>query len=174
MKETAKLFVLLFLLMFLINMFYFLKNNEGYCDLMDVNNLTIFIGLNSSYYNWGDGVKVYGSVVGKDGENIENYFVEIFLEGQKVCSSTINISGQYECEFLAPNKIGNFKVLANLTDKSTGESFTNSTTLIVKFVYGGKDKEIEKASSVSCYEAPQLIVNPDGSIKVVYLRICIW
>jgi hypothetical protein len=45
--------------------------------------------------------------------------------------------------------------------------------LIVKVAYGVEETEVERAKQVSCYEVPQLVVNPDGSIKQVFVKVCV-
>jgi uncharacterized protein involved in tolerance to divalent cations len=64
-------------------------------------------------------------------------------------------------------------MLVEVTDSQTGKIFTNSTLLIVKVTYGAEETEVERAKQVSCYEIPQLVVNPDGSIKQVFVKVCV-
>jgi hypothetical protein len=64
-------------------------------------------------------------------------------------------------------------MFVEIIDSQTGKIFTNSTILIVKLAYGVQEKELERARQVSCYEFPQLVINPDGSIKQVFVKVCI-
>jgi uncharacterized protein involved in tolerance to divalent cations len=134
---------------------------------------TINVNLNASYYWWNEGVKVYGNVRTTDGNIINNSEVRIYLEQKLVCNTTTNESGDYQCEFKAPPSVGNYNLIINVTDKQTGETFTNFTRLIVKLTYGVREEEMERAKQASCYEIPQLIINPDGGIKLVFVKVCV-
>jgi len=61
----------------------------------------------------------------------------------------------------------------NVTDSQTNKIFTNSTLLVVKAAYGVEETEVRRAKQVSCYEVPQLVINPDGSIKQVFVKVCV-
>jgi len=134
---------------------------------------TISINLNTSYYWWGEGVKVYGNVRTTDGNIVNQSEVKIYLEQKLVCNTTTNESGDYQCEFKAPSSVGNYNLIINVTDKLTGESFTNFTKIIVKLTYGVGEEEMKRAKQASCYEIPQLIINPEGGIKRVFLKVCV-
>jgi len=132
----------------------------------------ITINLNSSYYWWGDGVKVSGEAR-KNGGVINSSQVEIYLEGNLICNTTTDIYGKYACELTAPSSIGNYNLIVKIVDSQTGRSFINSTNLIVKIVYGIEENEMKRKKQISCHEVPWLVVNPDGSIKYAYIKVCV-
>jgi len=165
-----------------------LGNYTVYCSVLDSDNgyneslpstflvyqnATVTVNLNASYYWWNEGVKVYGTVKRKDGSAVSLSDVEIYLNQKLVCNTTTNMAGDYVCELKAPSSIGNYNMLVKVTDLQTGKIFTNSTLLIVKAAYGTEETEVRRAKQVSCYEIPQLIVNPDGSIKQVFVKVCV-
>ncbi|MEM4483997.1 MAG: CARDB domain-containing protein, partial [Candidatus Methanomethylicia archaeon] len=137
-------------------------------------NGTITINLNSSYYLWNSGVKVYGNAFRKDKSYIQEASVDIFAGNIKVCNTTTNMEGYYECEFLSIGQIGNHILYVKVKDALTRKVFTNQTLLVIKFVYGDKEENMKRAESVNCDEIPSLILNPDGSIKRVYVKVCVW
>jgi len=167
--------------------YYPLGNYTTYCSILDSDNgynetystflvyqgTTVTINLNSSYYWWYDGVKIYGEVIRKDGSKVSLSDMQIYLEQNIVCNVTTDGEGKYTCEFTAPPSIGNYKIFARVIDSLTGKIFVNSTLLVVKVDYGAKETEIRRARQVSCYEVPQLVINPDGSIKQVFVKVCV-
>jgi hypothetical protein len=168
--------------------YYPLGNYTVYCSVLDTDNgyneslpstflvyqnATVTVDLNASYYWWGEGVKVYGAAKRKDRSAISLSDVKIYLERDLVCSNTTDNDGNYACEFKAPSSIGNYRLLVNVTDATTNKIFVNSTLLVVKVAYGVEETEVERAKQVSCYEVPQLVVNPDGSIKQVFVKVCV-
>jgi len=165
-----------------------LGNYTVYCSVLDSDNgyneslpstflvyqnATVTVNLNASYYWWGGGVKVYGSVKRKDGSAVSLSDVKIYLEQNLVCNTTTYNDGNYTCEFKAPSSIGNYRLLVNVIDVTTNKIFVNSTLLIVKVTYGAEETELRRAKQVSCYEVPQLVINPDGSIKQVFVKVCV-
>jgi len=168
--------------------YYPLGNYTVYCNVLDSDNgyneslpstflvfqnATVTVNLNASYYGWDEGVKVYGIAKRKDGGAVSLSDVKIYLNQKLVCNTTTIMSGEYACEFKAPSSIGNYNLLVEVKDSQTGKIFTNSTLLVVKVVYGAEETEVKKAKQVSCYEVPQLVVNPDGSIKQAFVKVCI-
>jgi len=147
---------------------------ENYTTFLVYQNASITINFDKDYYSWNETAKVFGYVKRKDGTAVANSPIDIFLEGKKVCNSNTDLYGSYSCSFVTPNEIGNYKILVNVTDILTNKMFANSSTLVVKFAYGASEKEEKIAKSVSCYEIPQLVINPDGTIKKVYVRVCVW
>jgi len=166
-----------------------LGNYAVYCSVLDTDNgyneslpstflvyqnATVTVNLNASYYWWDEGVKVYGTVKRKDGTPVSLSNVSIYLDQNLICNNiTTGIDGNYSYEFKAPSSIGNYRLLVNVTDAATNKIFVNSTLLIVKVAYGAEETEVKRAKQVSCYEVPQLVVNPDGSIKQVFVKVCV-
>ena len=64
--------------------------------------------------------------------------------------------------------------IANVTDPLTNKVFGNSTILEVRPSVGETKAAEEAVGEVSCYELPKLVQNPDGSIREVIVRICVW
>jgi hypothetical protein len=168
--------------------YYPLGNYTVYCSVVDSDNgyneslnstflvfrnATITVNLNASYYWWDEGVKVYGTVKRKDGSAVSLSDVKIYLQQNLICSNVTDINGNYICEFKAPSSIGNYVLIVKVTDIVTNKTFLNSTFLIVKATYGTKETEVRKGKQVSCYEVPQIVINPDGSIKQVFVKVCI-
>jgi len=165
-----------------------LGNYTVYCSVLDTDNgyneslpstflvyqnATVTVNLNASYYWWNDGVKVFGNVKRRDGSVVSLSDVKIYLENNLICSTTTYSDGNYVCDFIAPSQIGNYNLFVKVTDVQTGKIFVNSTLLIVKVTYGVNETEIKRAKAVSCYEVPYLVVNPDGSIKQVFVKVCV-
>jgi hypothetical protein len=155
-----------------------LDSDNGYNESLPstflvYQNATVTVNLNASYYWWGEGVKVYGTAKRKDGSAVSLSDVKIYLEQNLVCNTTTDNDGNYACEFKAPSSIGNYRLLVNVTDAATNKIFVNSTLLVVKVIYGAEETEVRRAKQVSCYEIPQLVVNPDGSIKQVFVKVCV-
>jgi len=61
-----------------------------------------------------------------------------------------------------------------VTDKDTSKVISNSTSFVVQVEYGEEEAAEEAARDVGCYEVPQLVQNPDGSITESTVRICVW
>ena len=155
-----------------------LDTDNGYNDSLPstflvYQNATVTVDLNASYYWWSEGVKVYGTAKRKDGSAVSLSDVKIYLEQNLICNTTTDNNGNYACEFRAPSSIGNYRLLVNVTDAATNKIFVNSTSLIVKVTYGAEETEVRRVKQVSCYEVPQLVVNPDGSIKQVFVKVCV-
>jgi len=135
-------------------------------------NATVTISLNASDYWWNSPVKISGYAKRLTGTAIANGNVEVLLLGTNVCPlAGTDATGYYECDFTSPPAVGNYSVLVKVTDPLTGKTFGNVTYLVVSPYYG---ESPATAKNVGCYQVPQLIQNPDGSIKKVWVRICIW
>jgi len=147
--------------------------NESFSTFLVYQNASITVNFNASYYWWDEGVKIYGNAKRKDGTAVTLSDLEVYLEQNSVCNITTDINGNYVCEFAAPSSIGNYKIIVKLIDSQTGKIFVNNTVLVVKAAYGAEETEIKRAKQVSCYEVPQLVINPDGSIKQVFVKVCV-
>jgi len=138
-------------------------------------NGTITINLNATTVWWNEGLHISGQAKRGTGDPIASSDVDITVGSSTVCSGTsTNINGAYSCDFLAPGAIGDYTVTVQTSDPDTGKSITNSTSLYVEATYGDTSTEQEQAENVGCYEVPQIIQNPDGSIKKVIVRVCVW
>jgi hypothetical protein len=137
-------------------------------------NATITIDLNASEYSWGVGVNVFGQASYTDAEYVSSSDTTVKVEGQTKCTTTTDSSGQYSCAFSAPESIGNFTLFVEITDVRTGKLLSNSTVLIVRTTYGEAATERTGAENVVCYEVPQIVQNPDGTIKRATVKLCVW
>ncbi|MEM5804992.1 MAG: CARDB domain-containing protein [Candidatus Aenigmatarchaeota archaeon] len=156
-------------------------HNNGYnesatAQFLVFQNATVTLNLNSTYYWWNDAVFVYGNAKRKDGSPIDTSTspidnVTVLVDGEKVCMTDTNSSGDYNCTFTSPSSVGNYSLVIRVPDPLTGKVFRNSTTLFVNPTYGGSETGVREKS---CFGLPQLIVNPDGTIKMVIVRICVW
>jgi len=148
--------------------------NESYSPFLVFLNVTIVADLSKNYYWWDEEARVYGNVKRrKTGIPVDLAGVNIYLNNKLVCSNFTDLSGIYSCKFTVPSSIGNYNILINVTDYETGKYFVNSTLLSVKVAYGVNETEIRRGRHVSCYEIPQLVINPDGSVKQVFIKVCV-
>ncbi len=157
-----------------------LDHNQGYNEtstkFLVYQNATVTLNLNSSFYWWGDAVLVYGNAKRKDGSSIDTSTsifdnVTVLLDNKQVCMTDTNSSGDYSCVFNAPNSVGNYSLMVRVPDPLTGKIFRNFTNLEVKPTYGSGETNVREQS---CIALPRLLINPDGTIKTVMVRICIW
>jgi len=137
-------------------------------------NGTVSIDLNVTSVGYSDPVNASGQAIYSDTGYIASSDVEIKIGGDVKCTDTTDASGSYDCEFSAPNQVGTFDVVVEVTDSDTGKLITNSTSLTVSVAYGEEAVAEEPAADVGCYEVPTLVQNPDGSITKSTVRICVW
>jgi hypothetical protein len=136
---------------------------------------TVTADLNASEVWWNDPVKINGSAKRSDQTSIASANVEVLLAGKNVCPlAATGVNGYYSCTFNAPQATGVYEVLVKVTDPQTNKIIANTTSFLVKPSYGGTKEEEEIAKGVGCYEVPKIIQNPDGSIKRVIVRVCVW
>ncbi len=148
--------------------------NESYSSFLVFLNATVTIDLSKSYYWWDEEAKIYGSVKRrKSGTPVSLADVKVYLDNKLICTNFTHLDGSYYCNFMVPSSIGNYNILINVTDPDTGKYFVNSTLLSVKVAYGINETEIKREGQISCYEVPQLVINPDGSVKQVFVKVCI-
>jgi len=130
--------------------------------------------LNQTSVEYGDAVNLSGEAYYLDTGYVTSSDVYVKIEGSTICSTVTETSGEYSCDFNAPNKVGNFNVLVEVLDKDTQKVISNTTVLSVEVALGGTKEEEETAQNVGCYEVPKLVQNPDGSITKSIVRICVW
>ncbi|MBI2547599.1 MAG: hypothetical protein HYW23_04110 [Candidatus Aenigmarchaeota archaeon] len=141
-------------------------------------NVTITMILNNTQPIWNESVGLQGVATRSDGTAVDTSAdpsdVNIYVNSTLVCSTATNSTGGYTCNFTAPSSIGPYQVIANVTDPTTSVTWTNSTTFTVKQTVGTQKTTETTANNIACYEEPRLIQNPDGTLKVSTVRICVW
>ena len=151
------------------------KNESAPAKFLVWQNGTVDLTLNSSEYWWDDPVKIEGVAKRLDGTPINDSDVTVLLEGKNVCPlAATDANGYFSCDFRAPNEVGDYEIFVGVKDVETGKIISNITILHVKITYGGSKQAEETAKSVSCYEVPEIIQNPDGTVKRVMVRVCVW
>jgi hypothetical protein len=159
----------------------YFTGDENYTSSSETHYLTIFTGmtiavdLNATEVWWGDAVNISG-IVERSGIPASNVKVTIEIEGNNICSDMPNTTdqGRYSCVFNAPYSVGRKIVRVQTIDEINNQIITNSTTLEVKVWWGEKEEEMERAKNIACYEVPKMIQNPDGTVKTVMVKICVW
>jgi hypothetical protein len=137
-------------------------------------NATIDISLNQTSFEWGEYGNVSTQTAYLDTGYVSSSSISISVAGSEECSGTTDAEGKYSCIFPVPQSIGTHTVTVQVTDASTAKVFTNSTQIVIIETYGEGETERSMARDVGCYEVPKLIQNPDGSIKKVMVKICVW
>jgi len=137
-------------------------------------NGTIGVNLNSTTVEYRAGINVSGVARYLDTGFITSSDVDVKIGGVTQCTGTTGASGQYDCQFTGPNQVGTFTAAVSVTDKDTSKVISNSTSFVVQVEYGEEEAAEEAARDVGCYEVPQLVQNPDGSITESTVRICVW
>ena len=165
-----------------------LGNYTAVCSVADTNggytensslflvwqNGTVSVNLNASSVGYAVGINVSGQARYLDTGYITSSSAAVYVDGEAACADTTDTAGAYDCQFVAPNKVGVFRVSVEVTDKDTGKIITNSTSLTVSVTYGEEKKAEEVVANVGCYEVPMLVQNQDGSITKSTVRICVW
>jgi len=137
---------------------------------------TISIDLNTTTVWWGEPVNLSGIAKKTGWGPISNQKVNITFNNKAICLDISNttIDGWYSCVFNVPFNLGINTVKVEITDPVTNQTIMNTTILEVKIWWGGKEEEMMKAANVGCYEVPELFQNPDGTIRKVMVKVCVW
>ena len=142
-----------------------------------VTSTLVTITLNETESWWNDPINVSIQTI-TGGSPVVNANVNISLNttGGFVCSQTsaTDANGRYSCAFNSPESVGNYNVSVSVYNPSDGQTNTNSTILKVKVSIGETKKEKAGAGAVGCYDVPMVMLNPDGSIKKVMVKTCVW
>jgi len=134
----------------------------------------VTVELNATTVYYGDGVNVSGRALYGDTGYVASSSVAVKISGTTKCIDTTDDVGGYTCDFNAPQSVGTYSVVVEVTDARTNKLITNSTGLTVSVTYGETERERGLAADVGCYEVPKVIQNPDGSIERATVRICVW
>lgn len=135
-----------------------------------IEYMSLTLNLNTTIALWNDGVNAYGKAI-KNNLPLKSSDVVIKFDDEVCCETKTDDDGKYNCSFtVMRNYISNVNITATVTDKDTLQNKTASTTLKVGLSYGHK----YYGGSTGCYETPKLIQNPDNSIDIVIVKICVW
>lgn len=147
------------------------------CIQQDLN-VTITMVLNTTAPNWNDVVQLRGVATRDDETAIDTSDdpedVEVFLNGSRICATDTNSSGGYTCNFTAPQAVGLYLLNVTVDDPTTRKTSFNTTTFNVKQQIGQPLTAEQAAESIACYEEPRIVQNPDGTIEVSIVRICVF
>jgi len=166
----------------------FQQNNThvGRCGYYSTNlciqenlNVTITMVLNTSTPNWNSWVQLQGVATRADGTAIDTSAdpedVEVYLNSSWICTTETNSTGGYTCNFTAPSAVGLYQLNATVDDPTTGITSWNTTTFTVVQIFGEPQAATEESSeSIACYEEPRIVQNPDGTIEVATVRVCVF
>ena len=151
--------------------------------IQELFNVTITMILNNTSPNWNESVGLQGIATRSDGSSIDTSGspndVEVFLNSSRICATDTNSTGGYTCNFTAPPAIGLYQLNVTVNDTTTSKIWFNTTTFNVKQKFGeqtavGTAQTVEGAAqTVACYEEPRVLQNPDGTIKIAVVRICV-
>jgi hypothetical protein len=128
------------------------------------NETKINITLNVSKVWWEDDIQASGTLYNSSG-GIPNENVNVTLDGVIKCSVTTDSNGNYDCDFTAPNELGDYKVNA------TSENASVSTVLQVRPSYG--ELPIGTIDRV-VYEQPYLMQDKSGKIRIVQVKVTLY
>ncbi len=142
-------------------------------------NVTITMLLNTSTPNWNDWVQLQGIATRADGSAIDTSAdpedVEVYLNSSWICTTDTNSTGGYTCNFTAPSAVGLYQLNVTVDDPTTGITSWNTTTFNVVQIFGEPQATtVESSESIACYEEPRIVQNPDGTIEVAVVRICVF
>jgi len=130
---------------------------------------SVSITLSSSKVWWNGSATASGVAKFSNGDPIGNSDLNITLNSIRYCTNTTDVSGNYACTFTAPNVIGDYALVVNVTTLSS--TYTNTTTLSVSPTYG---KTPVASTEKVVYEVPMLILDQDGSIKTIWIKVTVW
>ena len=162
------------------------QNNThvGHCDyystkvcIQESLNVTITMILNVTEPNWNEGVMLSGVATRSDGSAIDTSAdpedVEVYRNGTNICVTDTSSTGRYTCNFTAPGAVGLYQLNVTVDDPTTGKTWSNTTTFTVKQIFGEAKTAETTAGTIACYEEPRLVQNPDGTIEIAIVRICV-
>lgn len=165
----------------------FQENNThvAHCDYYSTKvcvqenfNVTITMILNVTEPNWNESVMLSGVATRADGSAIDTSAdpedVEVFLNTSRICVTDTDSNGGYTCNFTAPLAVGLYELNITVDDPTTKITSSNTTTFSVKQQFGETKATESAAESIACYEEPRVVQNPDGTLEVSIVRICVW
>lgn len=136
----------------------------------NIETLNLTINLNATKLTWNDGIKVYGKATRSESP-LSYSNVTVKFDQETFCYLQTNATGDYECSFTVPKKrINNYNITATVIDKDTFEEKTVWKSIKMHLYYGYQISN----KDMSCYETPKIIQNPDGSVDIVMVNICVW
>ncbi|MEM5797225.1 MAG: hypothetical protein QXD72_01725 [Candidatus Aenigmatarchaeota archaeon] len=167
------------------------ENNThvGHCDYYSTKvciqedfNVTITMILNVTEPNWNESVMLSGVATRADGSAIDTSGdpadVEVYLNDtsppRKICTTDTNSTGGYTCNFTAPLALGSYELNVTVDDPTTGKTSSNTTMFTIKQKLGEAPTIEKTAKDIACFEEPRVVQNPDGTIEIAIVRICVW
>ncbi|MBI2545446.1 MAG: hypothetical protein HYW22_02535 [Candidatus Aenigmarchaeota archaeon] len=138
--------------------------------------VTVTVNLNDSNPTWNGGVRVSGTASRSDGTFVDTNpnGLNVYVNNTLYCTNETDSSGNYICDFSAPSQLGNYLANVTVLDPLTSLTWSNTASFIVKAITGQPTSAESSVQSISCYEEPRVVQNPDGTLTVANVRICIW
>lgn len=139
-------------------------------------NATLTVNLNDTTPKWNGGVRVSGKITRSDSSNVDTDAegINVYVNRSVYCTNQSDSNGDYTCDFTSPNAVGNYELNVTIQDPQTSAYWSNTTTFKVKAAVGPEKAAERTPESISCYEEPRIIQNPDGTLKTGYVRVCIF
>ncbi len=144
--------------------------------LRELLNVTITINLNTTTPSWNEGVRATGRATRDGGSTVDTNAndLNIYLNGTLYCTNETDSNGDYVCDLSAPSTLGIYGVNVTIVDPTTSRTWYNtSSSFTIRASFGEAATSQSEAGSVSCYEEPRVVQNPDGTLKIAYVRVCI-
>jgi hypothetical protein len=134
-------------------------------------SLVITLDLNASKAEWGDDIKVWGRA-SKNNLPLQDATVYLRVNKEVYCTVQTNSTGDYSCIFkVKRERIDNLNVSATVVDPTSLKKKTAYKTLSIIASFGYEDYGKKE---MVCEEMPKVIQNPDGSIDVAMIKVCVW
>jgi hypothetical protein len=134
-------------------------------------SLEISLNLNASKAKWGEDLRAWGKAK-KNNIPLQNADIYVRVNGIEYCHLQTNSTGDYSCTFnVKKERIDVFNVSSTVVDPSSLKQKTTYKNFSVFMSFGFEDKNNK---DVICREIPKSIQNPDGSIDVIIMKICVW
>ncbi|MBI2542790.1 MAG: hypothetical protein HYW24_01240 [Candidatus Aenigmarchaeota archaeon] len=155
----------------------------GHCDyfsnkicVQELFNVTITVNINDTSPTWSGGLRINGKVTRADGTNVDTDAsgVNIYVNSTLSCTTQSDSSGDYSCDWNAPNSIGLYQANVTVLDPTTSKTWYNTTTFSVRPEVGATASTEITADNIACYEEPMIVQNPDGTITTAIVRLCVW
>ncbi|MCS7123486.1 MAG: CARDB domain-containing protein [Candidatus Aenigmarchaeota archaeon] len=144
--------------------------NETFKPFIVYINVSIIISLNKKSFWWNETIISNIKAIRRNGTPVVNGYINVSLDKEKKCEGFTNNEGKFVCTFNAPLKIGIFNLDVVVQDPLSTRYFFNTTIVEIKITIG---EDVERAKIVTCYEEPRLIINPDGTIQRVRVKVCV-
>mgnify|MGYP001592914518 CR=1 FL=1 len=144
--------------------------------LRELFGVTITVNLNSTTPMWNGGERISGTVSRGDGTFVDSNAndLNVYLNGTLYCTNETDSSGNYICDFSAPSSLGIYQANVTILDPLTSVTWWNTASFTVIASSGQPSPASSSAQTVSCYEEPRVVQNPDGTLTVANVNVCVW